>query len=58
MMRTVVIGKPTERHLELYDVCREALEEIEKVLRPGHNFGDVFATHAKVMEDRGLTKHR
>ena len=58
MMRTVVIGKPTERQLELYDVCREALEEIEKVLRPGHNFGDVFATHAKVMEDRGLTKHR
>ncbi|MEM9107918.1 MAG: Xaa-Pro peptidase family protein, partial [Pseudomonadota bacterium] len=31
MMRTVVIGKPTERHLELYDVCREALEEIETV---------------------------
>ncbi|MEX3011991.1 M24 family metallopeptidase [Hoeflea sp. TYP-13] len=58
MMRTVVIGKPTERHLELYDVCREALEEIEQVLRPGHNFGDVFATHAKVMEDRGLTRHR
>ncbi len=58
MMRTVIVGKPTERHLELYDVCREALEEIEKVLRPGHNFGDVFATHAKVMEDRGLTKHR
>jgi Xaa-Pro dipeptidase len=58
MMRTVIVGKPTERHLELYDVCREALEEIEKVLRPGHNFGDVFATHAKVMEDRKLTKHR
>ena len=58
MMRTVIIGKPSERHLELYDVCREALEEIEQVLRPGHNFGDVFATHAKVMEDRGLTRHR
>ncbi|MCP4999390.1 MAG: aminopeptidase P family protein [Hyphomicrobiales bacterium] len=58
MMRTVIVGKPTERHLELYDVCRETLEEIEKVLRPGHNFGDVFATHAKVMEDRGLTRHR
>lgn len=58
MMRTVVVGKPSERHLELYDVCRETLEEIEKVLRPGHNFGDVFATHAKVMEDRGMTRHR
>ncbi|MCY6379553.1 M24 family metallopeptidase [Hoeflea prorocentri] len=58
MMRTIVIGKPTERQLELYDVCREALEEIEQVLRPGHNFGDVFSTHAKVMEERGLTRHR
>ncbi|MDF1774666.1 MAG: Xaa-Pro peptidase family protein [Rhizobiaceae bacterium] len=58
MMRTIIIGKPSERHLELYDVCREALEEIELVLRPGHNFGDVFATHAKVMEERGLTRHR
>lgn len=58
MMRTIVIGKPSERQLELYDVCREALEEIEQVLRPGHNFGDVFSTHAKVMEERGLTRHR
>lgn len=30
MMRTVIIGKPTERHLELYDVCRDALEENRK----------------------------
>ena len=58
MMRTIVVGKPSERQLELYDVCREALEEIEQVLRPGHNFGDVFSTHAKVMEERGLTRHR
>lgn len=33
-------------------------KKIEKVLRPGHNFGDVFATHARVMEERGLTRHR
>jgi Xaa-Pro dipeptidase len=58
MMRTIIIGKPSERHLELYDVCREALTEIEKVLRPGNSFGDVFATHAKVLEDRDLTRHR
>ncbi len=58
MMRTIVIGKASERHLELYDVCREALTEIEGVLRPGSSFGDVFATHAKVLEDRGMTRHR
>jgi len=58
MMRTVVIGKPTERHLELYDICREALTEIEKIMRQGNTFGDVFAAHAKVLEDRGVTRHR
>lgn len=58
MMRTIIIGKPSERHLELYDVCREALTEIEDILRPGNSFGDVFATHARVLEDRGLTRHR
>ncbi len=58
MMRTIVVGTPTERHLELYDVCCEALIEIEKVLRPDNTFGDVFATHAKVLEDRDMTRHR
>ena len=58
MMRTVVIGKPTERHLELYDVCHQALTEIESVLQPENTFGDVFATHASVLEERGMTRHR
>lgn len=58
MMRTIIVGRATERHLELYDVCREALSEIEDVLRPGNSFGDVFATHARVLEDRGMTRHR
>ncbi len=58
MMRTVIVGKPTERHLELYDVCRETIEEIEAVLRPGYTFGDVFSTHATTMEQRGMTRHR
>ena len=58
MMRTVIIGKPSKRHLELYDACREALEAIADILRPGKTFGDVFDTHARVMEDHGLTRHR
>ena len=28
------------------------------VLRPGHTFGDVFDTHARIMDERGLTRHR
>ncbi|WP_299860376.1 Xaa-Pro peptidase family protein [uncultured Hoeflea sp.] len=58
MMRTVMIGEPTPRHVELYDACREALDAILAILRPGHSFGEVFDAHADVMDERGLTRHR
>lgn len=58
MMRTVIIGSPSARHLELYEACRETIEAIEPVLKPGHTFGDVFDTHARIMDERGLARHR
>ena len=58
MMRTIVIGTPTARHKELYAACRETIEAIETVLRPGNTFGTVFDVHARIMDERGLTRHR
>ncbi len=58
MMRTVVVGEPSARHRELYNACLQAIQAIEAVLRPGHTFGDVFDTHARIMDERGLTRHR
>ncbi|CAN7542572.1 Xaa-Pro peptidase family protein [Rhizobium sp. LjRoot30] len=58
MMRTVIIGEATHRHQELYNACLETIRAIETVLRPGHTFGDVFDTHARIMDERGLTRHR
>ncbi len=58
MMRTVLIGEPSARHVEIYEACREAMEAITAILRPGRTFGDVFDAHAKVMESRNLTRHR
>tara|TARA_R110002020_G_scaffold70169_4_gene182115 strand:+ start:1835 stop:2986 length:1152 start_codon:yes stop_codon:yes gene_type:complete len=58
MMRTVVIGEPTPRHRELYRACAETIAAIESVLKPGHTFGDVFDTHARILDERGLTRHR
>ncbi|NTJ42944.1 aminopeptidase P family protein [Agrobacterium larrymoorei] len=58
MMRTVVIGELGFRHKELYNACVENIRAIEEVLRPGNTFGDVFDVHAKVMDERGLTRHR
>tara|TARA_R110002020_G_scaffold122787_3_gene278648 strand:- start:5344 stop:6498 length:1155 start_codon:yes stop_codon:yes gene_type:complete len=58
MMRTIIIGEPTPRHVELYEACREALDAITAILRPGTTFGQVFDAHANVMDSRGLTRHR
>ncbi|OWV93250.1 Xaa-Pro dipeptidase [Rhizobium sp. R72] len=58
MMRTIVIGEPSYRHRELYNACFETIQAIETVLRPGHSFGDVFDMHAKIMDERGLSRHR
>lgn len=58
MMRTVVIGEPSNRHRELYSACRETIQAIEMVLRPGNSFGTVFDVHSKIMDERGLTRHR
>lgn len=58
MMRTVVLGTPTVRHAELYEACRQTLEDIETVLRPGRTFGEVFDVHARIMDERDLARHR
>jgi Xaa-Pro dipeptidase len=58
MMRTVLIGTPSQRHAELYEACRETMREIETVLHPGRTFGDVFDVHARVMDERDLARHR
>lgn len=58
MMRTVLVGEPTARHRELYKACLETITAIEEVLRPGNTFGDVFDTHARILDERGLTRHR
>ncbi|WP_313616549.1 Xaa-Pro peptidase family protein [Agrobacterium sp.] len=58
MMRTIVIGTPDFRQKELYSASYENIIAIEEVLRPGKTFGDVFDTHARIMDERGLTRHR
>ncbi|WP_439272016.1 M24 family metallopeptidase [Pseudochrobactrum sp. HB0163] len=58
MMRTVLTGKATKRHEELYQAAYEALMAVEAVLTPASTFGDVFEAHAKVLEAHSLTRHR
>ncbi|MEL6921570.1 MAG: Xaa-Pro peptidase family protein [Pseudomonadota bacterium] len=58
LMRTVVIGKPTPRHKELFAVAADALSAVEGAMVAGNTFGDVFDAHAKVMDGAGLARHR
>lgn len=58
MMQTVLTGKVSKRHQELFDAARDALSAVQKVMVSGNTFGDVFDAHARVMEAHGLTKHR
>ncbi|WP_336072225.1 Xaa-Pro peptidase family protein [Nitratireductor rhodophyticola] len=58
MMQTVLTGKVSKRHQELFDAARDALTAVQKTMTPGNTFGDVFDAHARVMETHGLTKHR
>ena len=58
MMRTVLTGKASKRHQELYDASLAALLAVEKAMVPGNTFGDVFDAHARTLEAHGLTKHR
>ncbi|WP_068315259.1 M24 family metallopeptidase [Polycladidibacter hongkongensis] len=58
LMRTVVIGEPTPRHLELHQAACAALSAIEDKMRPGFTFGDLFDAHATELDSRGLTAHR
>jgi Xaa-Pro dipeptidase len=58
LMRTAVIGSPTQRHLELQAAAHEALLSVETAMTPGASFGDVFQAHADVMDRHNMTRHR
>jgi len=58
LMRTIVIGAPTPRHVELHEAALEALTAVEQAMMPGATCGEVFDVHARVMEAHDLTRHR
>jgi Xaa-Pro dipeptidase len=58
LMRTVVVGEPSERHIAYHAAAREALIACEAEIRPGRTAGDVFSAHARVLDRHGLSEHR
>jgi len=58
LMNTFIIGTPTPHQQKMYRSAREALLACESVLKPGVTMGEVFDTHARVMDSHGLQPHR
>ncbi|MCO5065131.1 MAG: Xaa-Pro peptidase family protein [Rhizobiaceae bacterium] len=58
MMRTVLTGRASKHHQELFEAARDALVAVERAMTPGNTFGDVFDAHARSLEAHGLTRHR
>ena len=58
LMRTLCVGKPPDRQVEMYRVAVEALEAAKDRLRPGRPIGDVFDAHAKAIDAAGMQAHR
>ncbi len=58
MMRTIRIGRPPPRQIEMHQVAEAALRAVEAKLAPGHTFGDAYAAHARTLDAAGYQAHR
>ena len=58
MMRTVVIGPPSDAHRRMHAAAEEALAACEAAIRPGAPMGDVHAAHCAVFDKAGLSHAR
>ena len=50
LMRTIPIGKAKKEHLELHEICLEALKACESKLQIGSTAGEVFDQHKLVID--------
>jgi Xaa-Pro dipeptidase len=58
MMRTLLIGKVSDRHRRMHEAAVDALTACESAIRPGRPMGDVYDAHARVFDARGLSHAR
>ena len=58
MMRTLIIGKAHPQHVDMYQVCLDALNACQEAVMPGHPMGRVYDAHAAVMDEAGYREHR
>ncbi|MFO7686280.1 MAG: Xaa-Pro peptidase family protein [Desulfobacterales bacterium] len=58
MMRTIPIGRATDRHRSMHAVTLEAMQACMEVLKPGRPIGEVFDAYARTCDAAGMREHR
>ncbi len=58
MMRTIPIGKLQPQHESMHKACLDAMQACYEIVRPGNPLGDIFDTHAAVMDSAGFKDAR
>jgi Xaa-Pro dipeptidase len=57
-MKTIIIGEPRPQHVTMQAAAQDALLACEAALQSGRPMADVFAAHARVLDEAGLGAHR
>lgn len=52
-MSIVVTGEPSQRQLDMYKTCGDALAHVESKLRAGNTVGDLYDAHAEAFTEAG-----
>ena len=58
MMRTIRIGTPPPRQVDMHKVARDTLLAVEDALEPGRPLGEAFDAHARTLDAAGYQAHR
>lgn len=58
MMRTIIVGPPSDQHKRQHDLAQEALLACEAAIKPGAPMGDVYQAHADVFDKAGMSNAR
>jgi Xaa-Pro dipeptidase len=58
LMRTICIGSAPQRQRDMHKAATGAMQACIEAIRPGVTFGQVFAAHAKAMDDAGFASAR
>ena len=58
IMRTALVGTVSSEHQRMHNAALEALTACRDICKPGNLVGDVFDTHALILDAAGYRAHR